>query len=118
MGRSKCSNLARNGDVHMCTSEMLLEVAGEWWWAPNEYASLPKEGPLGPVLKQSHFRLWGTKWATASKCGDVTRFRTCMAVPGCGKMTRKSMGRCMVVMNHAGLCHAVGRILVQCPTHL
>jgi len=37
----------------VCMSEMLPEVAGEWWWAPNECASLPKEGPLGPVLKES-----------------------------------------------------------------
>src|SRR5258707_7776598 len=67
-------DLAGDGGGHMRASETLLGVAGEWWWASNECASLPKEGPLGPVLKRSHSRMWVTRWATASKCGDVTRF--------------------------------------------
>src|SRR5258708_6542919 len=66
-----------------CAREQTLPgVAGEWWWASNECASLPKEGPLGPVLKQGHSRMWVTKWATASKCSNVTRFGTCVAVAG------------------------------------
>ena len=70
-----------------------LVVAGEWWWASNECASLPKEGPLGPVLKWGHSRMWVTRWATASKCSDVTRFGTCVAVPGCGKIDKMLMER-------------------------
>src|SRR5260221_12063784 len=86
-------DLARDGGgcVHM--SEMLPGVAGEWWWASNECASLPKEGPLGPVLKRGHSRMWVMRWATASKCGNVTRFRTCMAVLGCGKIEKMLMDR-------------------------
>src|SRR5258708_16968847 len=80
--------LAGDGGGHMHMSETLLGVAGEWWWASNECASLPKEGPMGPVLKQSHSRLWVTRWVTASKCGNVTRFGTCVAAPGCGKIDK------------------------------
>src|SRR5258708_16261115 len=65
-------DLARDGGGHVCVCEMLPGVAGEWWWASNECASLPKERPLGPVLKWGHSRMWVTRWATASKCGDVT----------------------------------------------
>src|SRR5258707_3512785 len=81
-------DLAGDGGGHVCASETLLGVAGEWWWASNECPSLPKEGPLGLVLKWSHSRLWVMRWATASKCGNVTRFGTCVAAPGCGKMTK------------------------------
>src|SRR5258708_9890862 len=38
------------GRVH--ASKTLLGVAGEWWWASNECASLPKKRPLGPGLKR------------------------------------------------------------------
>src|SRR5260221_12287535 len=88
-------NLAGDGGGHMHVSKTLPRVAGEWWWASNECASLPKEGPLGPVLKQGHSRMWVTRWATVSKskCGDVTGFRTCVAVPGCGKIDKMSMKR-------------------------
>src|SRR5258708_39208754 len=37
-------NLARDGGGCVCTSKTLPGVAGEWWWASNECASLPKEG--------------------------------------------------------------------------
>src|SRR5258708_7513151 len=84
--------------------------AGEWWWASNECARLPKEGPLGPVLKQSHSRMWVTRWATASKCGDVTGFGTCMAAPGCGKIDKMSMER--VYGGHIMVHHPWGKWLV------
>src|SRR5258708_10007281 len=69
-------DLAGDGGGHMRTSETLLGVAGEWWWASNECASLPKEGPLGLVLKLSHSRMWVSRCATAAKSGGVTGFRT------------------------------------------
>src|SRR5258707_13031492 len=62
-------DLAGDGGGCVRMSETLPGVAGEWWWASNECASLPKEGPLGPVLKRSHSRMWVTRWVTASKCG-------------------------------------------------
>src|SRR5260221_14715829 len=51
-------NLAGDGGGRMHTSETLLGVAGGGGWASNECASLPKERPLGPVLKQGHSRMW------------------------------------------------------------
>src|SRR5258708_27246331 len=57
-------DLARDGGGCVCASKMLPGVAGEWGWASNECASLPKEGPLGLVLKRRHSRLWGTRGAT------------------------------------------------------
>ena len=42
-------DLAGDGGGRVHVSETLPGVAGEWWWASNECASLPKEGPLGPV---------------------------------------------------------------------
>src|SRR5258708_11718528 len=86
-------DLARDGGGRMCMSKMLPGVAGEWWWASNECASLPKEGPLGQVLKWGHSRMWVMRWVTTSKCGNVTRFRTCMAAPGCRKIDKMSMER-------------------------
>src|SRR5260221_13635013 len=86
-------DLARDGGGCVCMSKTLPGVAGEWWWASNECASLPKEGPLGPVLKRSHSRLWVTRWVTVSKCGNVTGFRTCVAAPGCGKMEKNVDGK-------------------------
>src|SRR5260221_5420776 len=88
-------DLAGDGGGCMHASKTLLGVAGEWWWASNECASLPKEGPLGPVLKWDHSRMWVTRWVTASKCGDVTGFGTCMAV-GAGKLTKCRWKGCMV----------------------
>src|SRR5260221_5150785 len=85
-------NLAGDGGGCMHTSKTLLGVAGEGW-ASNECASLPKEGPLGPVLKRSHSRMWVTRWATASKCSDVTGFGTCVAAPGCGKADKNVDGK-------------------------
>src|SRR5258708_5525524 len=81
-------DLAGDGGGHVRASETLPGVAGEWWWASNECASLPKEGPLGPVLKWSHSRMWVTRWETVSKCGEVTGFGTCVAAPGCGKVDK------------------------------
>src|SRR5258707_4798840 len=105
-------DLVRDG-VHMHASEMLPGVAGEWWWASNECASLPKEGPLGPVLKQSHSRLWVTRWVTASKCGNVTRFGTCMAAPGCRKIDKMLNGK--VYGGHIMVHHPWGKwLLGQC----
>src|SRR5258708_39935245 len=71
-------NLAGDGGACMHVSKTLPGVSGEWWWASNECPSLPKEGPLGPVLKRGHSRMWVTRWVTVSKCGDVTGFGTCM----------------------------------------
>src|SRR5260221_5151261 len=106
-------DLAGDGGGRVCASETLPGVAGEWWWASNECASLPKEGPLGPVLKWSHSRMWVTRWATASKCGDVTGFGTCVAAPGCGKIDKMSMER--VYGGHIMVHHPWGKwLLGQC----
>ncbi len=94
----------------MCASKALPGVAGEWWWASNECASLPKEGPLGPVLKRGHSRMWVMRWATVSKCGDVTRFGTCMAAPGCRKIDKMSMER--VYGGHIMVHHPWGKWLL------
>src|SRR5260370_3712227 len=116
-------DLARDGGGHVHASETLPGVAGEWWWASNECASLPKEGPLGPVLKWGHSRMWVTKWATASKCGDVTGFGTCVAVPGCRKVDKMSMERVYgghIMVHHPwgkwllGQCAYVGTELARC----
>ena len=40
-------DLARDGGGHVHVSKTLPGVAGEWWWASNECASLPKEGLWG-----------------------------------------------------------------------
>src|SRR5260370_13309404 len=64
-------NLARDGGAHMCVSKTLLGVAGEWWWASNECPSLPKEGPLGPVLKRGHSRVGGTNWSKGTTVSTV-----------------------------------------------
>src|SRR5258707_3538482 len=104
-------DLAGDGGGHVCMSETLPGVAGEWWWASNECASLPKEGPLGPVLKRSHSRMWVTRWATASKCGDVTGFGTCMAAPGCGKIDKMSMER--VYGGHINGAPSMGKMAVR-----
>src|SRR5258705_4570628 len=103
-------NLAGDGGGHMHMSEMLPGVAGEWWWASNECASLPKEGPLGPVLKQGHSRMWVMRWATVSKCSDVTGFGTCVAAPGCGKIDKMSMER--VYGGHIMVHHPWGKWLL------
>src|SRR5258708_5077016 len=108
-GQMQC-DLAGDGGGCMCTSETLPGVAGEWWWASNGCASLPKEGPLGPVLKWGHSRMWVTRWATVSKCGDVTGFRTCMAVPGCGKIDKMSNGK--AYGGHIMLHHPWGKWLL------
>src|SRR5258705_4600187 len=50
-------NLAGDGGGCVCMSEMLPGVAGEWWWASNECANLPKEGPLRPVFQGSQSRM-------------------------------------------------------------
>src|SRR5260370_32489896 len=98
--------------AHAC-KQNIAGVAGEWWWDSNECASLPKEGPLGPVLKQSRSRLWVTRWATVSKCGNVTGFGTCMAVPGCGKIDKMSNGK--VYGGHIMVHHPWGKwLLGQC----
>src|SRR5260221_11326090 len=102
-------NLAGDGGGCMHTSKTLLGVAGEGW-ASNECASLPKEGPLGPALKRSHSRMWVTRWATASKCGDVTRFGTCVAAPGCRKIDKMSMKR--VYGGHIMVHHPWGKGLL------
>src|SRR5260221_9516940 len=102
-----------DGGGRMCASETLPGVAGEWWWASNECASLPKEGPLGPVLKQGHSRMWVMRWATVSKCSDVTRFGTCVAVPGCRKIDKMLMER--VYGGHIMVHHPWGNwLLGQC----
>src|SRR5258708_31424339 len=86
-------DMARDGGGRMCVSKTLPGVAGEWWWASNECASLPKEGPLGPVVEWGHSRMWVTRWATVSKCSNMTRYGTCVAAPGCGKIDKMSMER-------------------------
>src|SRR5260221_4654786 len=91
-------------------SKTLPGVAGEWWWASNECASLPKEGPLGPVLKRSHSRMWVTRWVTASKCGDVTGFGTCVAAPGCRQIDKMLMER--VYGGHIMVHHPWGKWLL------
>src|SRR5258708_7332648 len=104
-------DLAGDGGGRVRVSETLPGVAGEWWWASNECASLPKEGPLGPVLKRSHSRMWVTRWATASKCGNVTGFGTCMAVPGCGKIDKMLMER--VYGGHINGAPSMGKMAVR-----
>src|SRR5258708_24349477 len=116
-------NLAGDGGGGVCASETLPGVAGEWWWASNECVSLPKEGPLGPVLKQGHSRMWVMRWATVSKCGDVDGFGTCGAVPGCRKIDKMSMERVYgghIMVHHPwgkwllGQCAYVGTELARC----
>src|SRR5260221_8915760 len=89
-------NLAGDGGGCVCASETLPGVAGEWWWASNECVSLPKEGPLGPVLKQGHSRMWVMRWATASKCGDVIGSEHAWQHLGAGKLTKCRWKGCMV----------------------
>ena len=48
--------------------------------------------------------------ATASKCGDVTGFGTCMAVPGCRKIDKMSMER--VYGGHIMVHHPWGKWLL------
>src|SRR5258707_6455979 len=50
-------DLAGDGGGRVRVSEMLPGGAGEGWGGSNEGASLPKEGPLGPVLNRSHSRI-------------------------------------------------------------
>src|SRR5258708_37183021 len=55
--------------------------------------------------------MWGTRWVTGSKCSNVTGFRTCMAVRGCGKIDKMLMervygGRKMVHQPWKGGCWA------------
>src|SRR6266481_3857916 len=81
----------------MCTHmHGVLEGDGRWWWASNECVSLPKEGPLGPVLKQGHSRMWVMRWATASKCGDVIGSEHAWQHLGAGKLTKCRWKGCMV----------------------
>src|SRR5260221_8263020 len=103
-------DLAGDGGGRVHASETLPGVAGEWWWASNECVSLPKEGPLGPVLKQGHSRMWVMRWATVSKCGDVTGFGTCVAAPGCRKIDKMSMGG--VYGGHIMVHHPWGKWLL------
>src|SRR5258708_1660734 len=51
-------DLAGDGGGRVRVREMVPGGAGEWGWASNECASLPKERPLGPVVKRSHSRMW------------------------------------------------------------
>src|SRR5258708_1294175 len=66
---------------------------------PNEAQSGPEGGGTpgcgenmagGAVVKRGRSRMWVT---TVSKCSDVTRFGTCMAVAGWGKIDKMSMER-------------------------
>src|SRR5260221_9253058 len=110
-GGSKCSMIWPEMEVGACVqAKMLPGVAGEWWWASNECASLPKEGPLGPVLKRGHSRRWVMRGGTVSKCSDGTGFGTCMAVPGCSKIDKRSMER--VYGGHIMVHHPWGKWLL------